>query len=146
MGRRDRHRTPPAPGPAEDGEEAVHVTVRKCADKAALLGGLVPPVRDGFVPLLRRAPGFKGYCAFASEDGHVVSVTVFDDREGATRANEQPRGWVASTLRDSMPDPPEALAGEALLHEVSRPRSGGPALFATVRVWEGVGPREEVLP
>jgi hypothetical protein len=47
----------------------MHVTVRKYAGKGALIDKLVPPVRDGLVPLLKRAPGFKGYCAFASEDG-----------------------------------------------------------------------------
>ena len=125
----------------------MHVTIRKYADKAALIDGLVPPVRDGYVPLLRRTPGFKGYCAFASEDGHVVSLTVFGDRRTAARADDRLREAVASSLRDLLPDPPEVMAGEALLHEVSKlRRDGGPGMFATVRVFEGVGPREEVLP
>ena len=124
----------------------MHVTIRKYADKAALIDGLVPPVRDGFVPLLRRTPGFKGYCAFASEDGHVVSVTVFDDRRTAMRADDRVREWVVSNLRDLLPNPPEVLAGEALLHEVSKLHSGGADMHATVRVYEGVGPKEEVLP
>jgi hypothetical protein len=124
----------------------MYVTVRKYADKGALIDALVAPVRDGLVPLLRRAPGFKGYCAFASEDGHVVSVTVFDDRTTAVRANEQARGWVAANLRNLLPDPPEVLAGEALLHDVAKLQDGGAAMFASVRLWEGVGPREEVLP
>ena len=58
----------------------MYVTIRKYAGKGGLMDRLVPPVRDGLVPLLKQAPGFKGYCAFASEDGHAVSVTVFDDR------------------------------------------------------------------
>ena len=56
----------------------MYVTIRKYAGKGGLMDRLAPPVRDGLVPLLKRAPGFKGYCAFASEDGHVVSVSVFD--------------------------------------------------------------------
>ena len=124
----------------------MHLTIRKYAGKGALIDRLAPPVRDGLVPLLKRAPGFKGYCAFASDDGHIASVSVFDDGDAAARANEQVRGWVASNLGDLLPNLPEVLAGEALLHEVSRPRSGDADLFATVRVHEGVGPREEVLP
>jgi hypothetical protein len=124
----------------------VYLTIRKYAGKGALIDRLAPPVRDGLVPLLKRAPGFKGYCAFASEDGHAVSVSVFDDREAAARANEQVRGWGASNLGDLLPNLPEVLAGEALLHEVSKLRSGDADLFATVRVYEGVGPQEEVLP
>ena len=124
----------------------MYVTIRKYAGKGGLIDRLVQPVRDGLVPLLKRAPGFKGYCAFASEDGHVVSVSVFDGREAAARANEQVRGWVVSNLGELLPNLPEALAGEALLHEVSQPRSGGPAMFAAVRIYDGVGPKDEVLP
>ncbi len=124
----------------------MHVTVRKYADKGALIGGLVPPVRDGFVPLLRRAPGFKVYCAFASEDGHAVSLTVFDDRRTAMRADDRVREWVVSNLRDLLPNPPEVLSGEALLHDVSKLQGGGADMFAAVRVYGGVGPRDEVLP
>jgi len=125
----------------------VYVTIRKYADKGALIEGLVPPVCDSFVPLLRRASGFKGYCAFASEDGHVVSVTIFDDRPTTMRAEDWVREWVVSNLRDLLPNPPEVTMGETLLHEVSNiQRDGSPAMFATVRMYEGVGPKEEVLP
>jgi heme-degrading monooxygenase HmoA len=123
----------------------VHVTVRKYAGRGALIDKLVPPVRDGLVPLLKRAPGFRGYCAFASEDGHVVSVSVFDDSEAATRANEQVRGWVVSNLGDLLPNLPEVLAGEALLHDVSKLQSGGAEMFAAVRVYDGVLPKEEAV-
>ncbi len=125
----------------------MYVTIRKYADKGALIDGLVPPVCDGFVPLLRRAAGFKGYCAFASEDGHVVSVTIFDDRLSAERTDDWVREWVVPNLRDLLPSPPETTAGETLLHEVSNiQRDGGSAMFVTVRMYEGVGPKEEVLP
>jgi hypothetical protein len=111
-----------------------------------LLGGLVPPVRDGFVPRLRRAPGFRSYCAFASEDGHVVSVTIFADPQTAMRADDRVREWVVSSLRDLLPNPPEVDAGETLLHEESKRQSGGPGMYATIRACDGVGPKEEVLP
>ncbi|MBL6454595.1 hypothetical protein JMJ55_04610 [Belnapia sp. T6] len=125
----------------------MYVAVRKYAEKAALMGGLVPRVSDGFVPVLRRAAGFKGYCAFPSEDGHAVSVTIFADRPSAMLAEDRHREWVVSNLRDLLPNPPEVTGGETLLHEVSKiQRNGGSGMFVTVRVYEGVGPREEVLP
>ncbi len=123
----------------------MYVTIRKYADKGALIEGLVPRVRDGFVPLLRRAAGFKGYCAFASEDGHVVSVTIFDDRLSALRVENRVREWVVSTLRDLLPNPPEITAGEALLHDVSKLQYSGVDMFATVRVYDGVLPKEEAV-
>ena len=130
----------------------MHVTIRKYADKAALIDGLVPPVRDGFVPLLRRTPGFRGYCAFASEDGHVVvSVTVFDDRRTAMRADDRVREWVVSNLRDLLPNPPEVLAGEYAVHETADPQQQGQgasrtAMHCVFRVTEGAPPPSQVLP
>jgi hypothetical protein len=124
----------------------MHVMVRKHAGRGGLMDRLAPRVRDGLVPLLKRAPGFKGYCAFASEDGHVVSVGVFDDRATAVRATDQVREWVSANLRDMLPDPPEVLAGEALLHKEAEAQGGGPGMFAAVRAWDGVGPKDEVRP
>jgi heme-degrading monooxygenase HmoA len=123
----------------------MHATIRKYTGKGALMDKLVPPVRDGLVPLLKRAPGFKGYSAFASEDGHIVSVSVFDDQRSATRATDQARDWITSNQRDLLPDPPEVLAGEALLHEVSKLQGGGAEMFAAVRRYDGVGSQEEAV-
>ena len=114
----------------------MHVTIRQCAGKRGLMGGLAPRERDGLAPR-KRAPGFKGRCAVASEDRHVVSVTIFGDRQTAVRADDRVREWIVSSLRDLLPEPPEVLAGDAPLHEVSKPRSGGPAMFATVRTAQG---------
>jgi len=51
---------------------AMYITIRRHADKAAVVPSLAPRVRDGLVPLLKQAQGFQGYCAFGSEDGHAV--------------------------------------------------------------------------
>ena len=56
---------------------------------------------------------------------HLVSVSVFDDRQSAVRANEQARGWVVSNLGVLLPDPPEVLAGEALLQAFDPRRRSG---------------------
>ncbi len=123
----------------------MYVTIRKYAGKGAVIDKLLPPVRDGLVPLLRQAPGFKGYYAFASEDGHVVTVAIFDDREAATRANEQVRGWVASNLGELLPNLPEVLAGEALLHDVSKLKDDDAEMFAVIRRYPDTAPEEKAM-
>jgi hypothetical protein len=124
----------------------MYVALRRYAAKGGLMDRLVPLVVDGLVPLLKQSPGFRGYCTFASEDGHIISVSVFDDKASADAANDRVRGWVASNLRDLLPDPPEVIMGEALLHEVSKLQGGGADMFVTVRSYDGVGPKEHVLP
>jgi hypothetical protein len=98
---RDRHRAPPAPGPAEDGEGHSH-------------------------------------CCFASEDGHLVSVSAFDDRPAAEAANAKARGWVAAGPRDALPDPPEVLAGGVRRRPSGQARGGAEGAHVAVREYEGV--------
>ena len=116
----------------------MHVTVRKYPNKGGLIDRLVPPVRDRLVPLLRGAPGFKGYCAFASEDGHLVSVSVFDDRPTADAANAKVRGWVQANLRDALPDPPEVLAGEVRRQLSGQAQGGAEGAYVVIRQYDGV--------
>jgi quinol monooxygenase YgiN len=116
----------------------MHAMVRKYAGKDGLLDGVAPKVRDGLVPLLRQAPGFRSYCCFASEDGHLVSVSVFDDRATADAANAKVREWVAANLRDALPDPPEVLAGEVRRQLSGQAQGGAEGAYVVIRQYDGV--------
>ena len=122
----------------------MYVTVRKYVGKGGLLDRLAPQVRDGLVPLLRHAPGFRGYCALASEDGHIVSVSVFSDQQSADAANDRARQWVAANLRDALPDPPEVLAGEVRRDIPAQGQGGGEGLYVVIRQYEGVQSAERL--
>jgi hypothetical protein len=116
----------------------VYVMVRKYAGKGSLMDRLAPKIRDDLVPLLKAAPGFKSYCAFASDDGHIVSVSVFANQSSAEAANDRVRQWVTPNLRDALPDPPEVLAGE-VRHEIPTEGQGNEdGLYVTIREYDGV--------
>ena len=116
----------------------MYVMVRNYAGKGGLLDGLAPRVRDGLVPLLRQAPGFRSYCCFASVDGHLVSVSVFDDQPTAEAANAKVREWVAANMRDALPDPPEVLAGEVRRQLSGQAQGGAEGAYVVIREYEGV--------
>jgi hypothetical protein len=109
-------------------------------------------VREGLVPILRAAPGFRAYYALAgAEDGRsALSVSVFADREALLAANDRARAWVGAQLRALLPSPPEIVAGR-VLHPDMAP-SGPPlagaappaaALHAAVWTFDGAAPAEE---
>ncbi len=125
----------------------MHVTISEYLGLCSQADRLASSIRDGFVPNVRMASGFKGYCAFPSDNGHFVSVTVFDKGENAVRANV-PLSEVALTdLQKLVPAPHATIRGETMLHEVTKVQhDGSPAMFVTVRSYEGIGPREQVLP
>jgi len=116
----------------------MYVTIRRYAGKGGLMDRLAPQVRDGLVPLLKQAPGFRSYCALASGDGHLVSVSAFDDQRFAEAANERVRGWVSADLRDALPDPPEVLAGEVRREVQGQGQGGAEGAYVVIREYEGV--------
>ena len=122
----------------------MYAMVRMYAGKGGLMDGLAPKVRDGLVPLLKRAPGFRSYCALASEDGHLVSVSAFDDRPTAEAANAKVREWVAADLRDALPDPPEVLAGEVRRELSGQAQGGAEGAYVVIREYEGVRSIEQL--
>jgi heme-degrading monooxygenase HmoA len=126
----------------------MYVTLRRYAEVGARMYEMIArKVEEGLVPTLKGQPGFRSYCAFVSEDGDGVSVTVFDGREQAIRANERVRGWGRANLRDLLPDRPEVFAGECGIAEVSPDRHAGRGQrqppYVAVRAFTELGPAEE---
>ncbi len=124
----------------------MYVTLRRYAEVGARMYEMIArKVEAGLVPMLKAQPGFRCYCAIVTEDGDGVSVTVFDDREQATRADERVRGWGRANLRDLLPDRPEVFAGECGIAEVSGERRADQRQppYIVVREFADLGPVEE---
>ncbi len=122
----------------------MYLTLRRYAEIGARMYEVVfRKVEAGLVPMLKGQPGFRLYCAFLNEEGEGVSVTVFDDRAQALRANEQVRGWVQSSMRDLLPDAPEVFAGESGIAEVTPGWHAGQPPFVVIRKFDNLPPVEE---
>jgi hypothetical protein len=125
----------------------MYVTLRRYAEVGARMYEMIArKVEEGLVPTLKGQPGFRSYCAFVSEDGDGLSVTVFDGRAQTAGANERVRGWGRANLRDLLPDRPKVFAGECGVAEVSPDRHAGRGQsqppYVAVREFGDLGPAE----
>lgn len=68
-------------------------------------------VDEGFVPLLRRAPGFVAYYWVDAGDGVMVSTSIFEDRSGAEESIERAADFVRDNLASLLPNRPQVTAG-----------------------------------
>ncbi len=69
--------------------------------------------RDDVGEALSTIPGFRAYYLLATAGG-TISVSVYDDEQGAQQSTETARSW----LRENMPDAPapsDVSAGEVLV-------------------------------
>ena len=69
-------------------------------------------VHEGFIPIIKDAPGFLAYYALDSGGGAVTSVSVFEDQSATEESNQKAADWVGQNLASMVPNPPEILAGE----------------------------------
>jgi quinol monooxygenase YgiN len=80
---------------------------------------VVRRVQEGFVPLVRDTPGFVSYLLLipSEREDEVVSVSVFEDRQGAQESNEKAADWVAQNLSELLRPAPEFADGEIVVYE-----------------------------
>jgi heme-degrading monooxygenase HmoA len=70
----------------------------------ALTAGTAKEVGDraqeGMLTVFRAQPGFKAYGLAETQEGKVISVSLWDSGEQAQQANELAASWVSENLAD----------------------------------------------
>ena len=80
---------------------------------------VVRRVQEGFVPLIKDTPGFVSYFLLipSEREQEIVSVSVFEDRQGAQESNEKAAEWVTQNLSELLRPGPEFADGEVVVYE-----------------------------
>jgi hypothetical protein len=81
-------------------------------------------IREGFIPIIKNAPGFLAYYALDSGGGTLTSISIFEHRAGAERSNKLAEDWVGRTLSSALPTSPQIIVGEVGAYELSLAKLG----------------------
>lgn len=76
-------------------------------------------VRDGFVPLVSKLPGFVSYDVVRSSDGSLVSMSIFESRAAADDSSRLASDWVRENLSSLIRTAPVILSGDVIVHHAS---------------------------
>jgi heme-degrading monooxygenase HmoA len=125
----------------------MYINITRYAGAAGKIEEAAPKVQQGFVPMLKGQPGLHGYAAFASEQGDIVSCTIWESAAAAANSREDVRGWVRRNL-PGFEEPTERFSGPVGPHAIVSPQSGGPgqSLHCMVRKAENLPPSEVQRP
>ena len=74
-------------------------------------------VREGFVPLIRKAKGFKRYYWLDTGKGEGASFGVFEDKAGADESVRLAADFVRDHLSKLMTSKPEIIEGRLVAHD-----------------------------
>lgn len=72
-------------------------------------------IQEGFVPLIRKVPGFVAYYWFETGPGAGTSLTVFEDQARAEASITLASGFVLAELGDMLGEP-EVFRGPVTAH------------------------------
>lgn len=126
----------------------MHATIRRYRGGGAKAAQVTPKVTQGLLPTLRQAPGFVAYCAYASEDGDISSISLFETREASESMAAKAREWVQANLRELLPNAPEIEQGEVMNQDLAPLGAGGGGegqIFVRLNRYRGLGaPAAEV--
>ncbi len=81
-------------------------------------------VTEGFIPIIKDAPGFLAYYAVDGGGGTVASVSIFEHRAGAEESTRMAADWVRENLAAMLPSRPEIIEGEVGAHELNLAKLG----------------------
>ena len=89
-------------------------TPRTATSKEAI-DDLKHRIEDGFLPIVQDVRGFHSYAALNVGNKEIVTISVFDDRDGATESTRRAAEFVQKDpLKDQL-GKPEVLEGEVLV-------------------------------
>jgi hypothetical protein len=74
-------------------------------------------VREGFVPLIKKAQGFKRYYWLDTGNGEGASFGLFADKAGADESVELAAEFIHEHLSKLMTSKPEIVEGPVVAHD-----------------------------
>jgi hypothetical protein len=74
-------------------------------------------IREGFVPLIRKANGFKRYYWLDTGDGEGASFGLFADKAGADESVHLAADFVKEQLAHLLIQKPEIIEGKLVAHD-----------------------------
>ncbi|WP_043343609.1 antibiotic biosynthesis monooxygenase family protein [Belnapia moabensis] len=120
----------------------MYITIARYAGAAGRIAEATPKAEQGLIPLLKGMPGFLGYAALGSEQGDIVSVTLWQNAEAMMNSREPVRDWVSSNL-EGLDLPTERFHGPVGTHAMIEPQGGEEqSLYCLIRKAQGLAAKE----
>ncbi len=96
----------------------MYVSVRKYTIRGSM-DELLKRIGEGFVPILKNAPGFKSYSVVRVRGNDVMTISVFESQAQAKESDGLAAEWVRENVASFADGPPVITFGEMVIHETA---------------------------
>jgi hypothetical protein len=74
-------------------------------------------IREGFVPIMKKTPGFVRYYWLDTGNGEGASLSVFNDKSGADESVRLAKDFVHEHMARLLTQKPEVIEGPVQAHD-----------------------------
>jgi hypothetical protein len=92
----------------------MYVAVRRYVMDPKSVNEVMRRIREEFVPIISKTPGFLNYHVLDAGNGVLASISMFENKGGAEESNRLAANW-AKTLGSLLPNPPQTISGEVVV-------------------------------
>lgn len=93
----------------------MHMSIRQYPVAWGMVDETLRRTRAGFVPLVRRMPGFVAYQIMDPGDTTLITVSLFETEAGGRECNRRATEWVDEFLGDLVTGPPRIVMGPVVM-------------------------------
>ena len=97
----------------------MYATIRRYTPKTAAtkeaVDDLKRRIEGGFLPILQEVRGFHSYAAVNVDNKEIVTIGIFDDRNGAADSTRRAAEFVQKDPMKDQLGKPEVIEGEVLV-------------------------------
>jgi heme-degrading monooxygenase HmoA len=101
----------------------MYAAIRRWKADASRTDEATERLRKSFMPELKKIEGFVAYYFVQGQDEEVVTVSVFEDRDGVSSSTRLARSFAQRELKDIVQGPPEVFEGDVVVHETAEGRT-----------------------
>ena len=94
----------------------MYAVIRRYNVHPGMADRIVERVQEDFVPQLGRIPSFHAYYVISADDGGMMSVSLFTDRDGLEEANDLSGEWVRKNVAGMVRTAPVIITGTVAVH------------------------------
>src|SRR5207244_2342775 len=95
----------------ESSGAVAHTVIRRYKVDPGNVDEIISRAKQGFVPLISKAPGFRRYTMADAGGGELLTISTFETRQAALDSVRLAADWVKENLASLVPNPPEVTEG-----------------------------------
>lgn len=95
----------------------MYASVRLTQAKPGTIDEIGQRVTDDFVDVVSKIPGFVGYYVLNVGSDKLVTVSIFEDAEGARASIQASHEWVGKNITEWLAKPLEIMEGHVIAYK-----------------------------